>query len=623
MKETYDQVKKELNEKIVKFDKTNIKLEEIFSKLIEFPITNNFVYYILSLLKLINNKEIKNYDIENIQSLYDYFIKNYNIKNKMNDFFNEIESIDFIKLSFNNLYNKLFFEYIYNELSSSKNNIQFKITPPQLIDANATTGVSIKLKNINIVSETDKNSTTCNYFLSIFFKIIQDNNIKINDILIYDKLQNTLDTFKELFNNNLKEINDIFNKLNKDKNSKELNDILKEYNKKNFIQDFQFSLQNSYGDYLKKIKEIFTKFSTYNKYLKKNLKDRYYNIILDIFNNLEKINTEYLNNLNKDNLNKDNYDKIFNYLISTCENQIYYISSLLNSISEFKKSNNCFDFINILNDNLSTKYEIQNNVIYHITDNVVFEEPVNIEVMSVSFNNNNYIIDNIQVLKIENTEVDDIEFIKNNMNAILIKNNILNIIALKILKDCNINFEEIENNTKDIDEQNSLKNVFEKIKNVSDFKNINSMSLYENNIILNLLDIKINNNKILHTPIEDKNFYYCSLNKTLYSAENGSPGVEDLLKIHEYLSLNIKNDKINLYKNIFAIKRSGDYLQIDYCKKNNYIFVTVDAMSAAFCFIDNCEFIGPFGPYGLFIKKQENSNKYCYTDDKYNLIYNE
>ena len=90
----------------------------------------------------------------------------------------------------------------------------------------------------------------------------------------------------------------------------------------------------------------------------------------------------------------------------------------------------------------------------------------------------------------------------------------------------------------------------------------------------------------------------------------------------EYLFLNIQNDKINLYKNIFAIKRSGDYLQIDYCKKNNYIFVTTDAMSASFCFIDNCEFIGPFGPYGLFIKKQENSEKYCHDNDKYNLLYN-
>ena len=117
------------------------------------------------------------------------------------------------------------------------------------------------------------------------------------------------------------------------------------------------------------------------------------------------------------------------------------------------------------------------------------------------------------------------------------------------------------------------------------------------------------------------------LNKTLYSFENGSPGVEDLVKIHKYILQNIikKEDKEkqtnNLYKNIFAIKRSGDYLQIDFCKKNNYTFITTDAMSAAFCFIENCQFIGPFGPYGMFIKKQENLDKYCYSDYKYSLLY--
>jgi hypothetical protein len=519
-------------------------------------------------------------------------------------------------------------------LSNSNNNIQFKITPPQLIDANATTGISIKLKNINIVSKTDKESTTCNYFFNIFFNIIKDNNIKIDDILFYDILQEILDKFKISFDMNLKIINSKYNDFKKEKenenekekekekkekeNEKEKKENEKEKEIESFFKNFLFNLYLSYDKYLSKITNLFNKFFyMYNKKLKNILNERYYNIIYDNIRKIEEIDNKHLYNMNK-----DNYDKIFNYIISICENQINYTSSLSNSISDFKNSNKCFNSVNILNDNLSTKYEIQNNVMYHIMDNMVYDEPVNIEVMSVSFNNNNYIINNIQVLKIENTEVDDIEFIKNNMNPILIKNNILNIIGSKILKDCNINFEEIENNTKDTNEQNNLKNVFEIIKNISDFKNINSMSLYENNIILNLLDININNEKILHKPIEDKNFYYCSLNKTLYSAENGSPGVEDLLKIHEYLFLNIQNDKINLYKNIFAIKRSGDYLQIDYCKKNNYIFVTTDAMSASFCFIDNCEFIGPFGPYGLFIKKQENSEKYCHDNDKYNLLYN-
>ena len=154
-------------------------MQQKFLLLIELPVYNEFIYCILSLLKILNNDNIEDYDIENNIKLNKDITPYLNTKNKLtkyikekiNKYYNEIESTEFIKLSYNNLYNKLFLEYIFLKLSSSNNNIQFKITPPQLIDANATTGISIKLKNINIVSETDKNSTTCNYFLSIFFKI--------------------------------------------------------------------------------------------------------------------------------------------------------------------------------------------------------------------------------------------------------------------------------------------------------------------------------------------------------------------------------------------------------------------------------------------------------------------
>jgi hypothetical protein len=169
--------------------------------------------------------------------------------------------------------------------------------------------------------------------------------------------------------------------------------------------------------------------------------------------------------------------------------------------------------------------------------------------------------------------------------------------------------------------------------------------------------------------IGKKKFYYCKSNYTLYSLENGGPGVKDLLNIHNFFYKNEENKiiekhvqenyidfektfehifnvkkkytkeqkinmiitnlgfqkdtilqnnikileekKVNIYSNIFAIKRSGDYLQIYYCKKNNYIFVSTDQMSASFCFLENCEFIGPFGDSGLFIKKKSNEKLYC------------
>ncbi len=108
--------------------------------------------------------------------------------------------------------------------------------------------------------------------------------------------------------------------------------------------------------------------------------------------------------------------------------------------------------------------------------------------------------------------------------------------------------------------------------------------------------------------MNNKYFYHCEKNKTLYSIENGGPGINDLMEISNYfISLDSQNT-INIYNNIFTIKRAGDYLQIDYCKKNNYIFISNDKMSASFCFLENCEFIGPFGDSGIFIQKKSETN---------------
>ena len=102
--------------------------------------------------------------------------------------------------------------------------------------------------------------------------------------------------------------------------------------------------------------------------------------------------------------------------------------------------------------------------------------------------------------------------------------------------------------------------------------------------------------------------YYCGKNKTLYCYDTG-PGVADLAEFYKnYLKYQVHQnvDKKDILQNIFDIKRYGDYSQIAYCKKNKYIYVSNDRMSASFSFIEDSEFIGPFKSFGLFLKKEEN-----------------
>jgi hypothetical protein len=144
---------------------------------------------------------------------------------------------------------------------------------------------------------------------------------------------------------------------------------------------------------------------------------------------------------------------------------------------------------------------------------------------------------------------------------------------------------------------------------LNDINYISQMKDNENNNFLSWLLKKKHPKITLIKLLKDKEFYYSINNKTLYSLENGLPGVKDLYTISSILKTYTNdNDMMN---NIFTIKRAGDYLQIDYCEKNNYIFISNDSMSASFCYLKNCEFIGPFGHYGLFIKKETNNDKYC------------
>lgn len=665
--------------------KLNIKsIDDIFNKFLELPVYSNFIMNVTSLIKLINNDINFNiYDVENITKLIEPLrniiidiinkpvskkSKNIQIiisndiykyiENEFNSYYNELVSVDFIKLSYNNLYNKLFLQYIYNTLSSENNNIQFKITPPQLIDANATTGISIKLKNVNIISKTDTDSKPCNYLLYNFLKFIKTNEIKYNQTSLINEMIRTFNiyykSFNKIYNDMNTSLNENINKiLNNYKNNiisklsiDEINEILNEINKlKNIITDnINDSKTIFYNTDEMKIKEKMRQKKKEEKKEKRNINnitDVFYETV-NVLNDFILIYKEYIYEIIyyiKNNYNiKIDINHIKNKLIADCKlyssnEKIYTVNQLselykkllyiikydvefmnnLLSIIIYHNRNKCFEDINILSDNINTLYNIEKYFMYHIIDNKVQTEQIDIEIMNLSFDNKNYLIKNIKVLKIDNNETDDIEYINKNLNVILRKNNMLNIMASLILKDLQSLINISNKNILKVYDENNIDNI------------INMINKEDNNII-NLMNIYENNKNILIKPIDDKEFYYSTLNYTLYSLENGSPGVKDLLTIHESIVKFYDNESLiflnNLYKNIFAIKRSGDYLQIDYCKKNNYIFISTDAMSASFCFIENCEFIGPFGPYGLFIKKKINDKQYCYRNEYDRMLYN-
>lgn len=118
--------------------------------------------------------------------------------------------------------------------------------------------------------------------------------------------------------------------------------------------------------------------------------------------------------------------------------------------------------------------------------------------------------------------------------------------------------------------------------------------------------INVFNELELNKIFENSNIHSYSLIFAYFELISKIEGrINSKIKSDNYYLTFIEYYREILLYNIFTIKRAGDYLQIDYCKKNNYIFISNDKMSASFCFLENCNFIGPFGDCGIFIKNSD------------------
>jgi hypothetical protein len=461
----------------------------------------------------LNKKKSKKSKIDSSDVLIDKFEKfiNDNINNIIKELYN-----DLFKYNIEDIKNIDFIEFIQDKLST--HNIKFKITPPQLLDSNSTTGKSVNIKSISLSTEIDKEGKYC-------------------------------------------KDNELYNKLERLK-------LTKLFVEKLYLFIEQLNQYINTNELLKNNILIYNQTEFYN-FLKNN------NIQLDknIVNSIELI--EEVQQKSPENISKF-VKKIIENLIEKYD------------FRNFLHIDECI--VNVLNDQVSLVYSEYNTQIYSVED-IKHERFKTIKVSQVDLKiyNLNY---PIQKIKVVNFNID--KTIKQHLGNIY-EYVMLNELALVIIKD----IEGINTNNHNLTiETNFIINNYKKKINNANYIHI----LKSKNTIVQILN--------------NKYFYYCEQNKTLYSIENGGPGINDLMEISNYfMSLNSQNT-INIYNNIFTIKRAGDYLQIDYCKKNNYIFISNDKMSASFCFLENCDFIGPFGDCGIFIQKKYQQDLGTNIDEK-------
>ena len=527
-------LKSNINDKINEIKKEiNENKKEINEKINESVINYDILRYLKKYFKIVNDENIKYLLSENVEneiavkllvSLYttkdikeykkvDGFYKlyqninnevineipieyNYNIENLIDYTLKELHENDFNLPCYNKIDNELTL-YIYNNFFE-ETNVNFMIIPPQILDANVTTGKSISIKKETISSQIDENGIFCRpnqllNFLSNF------------DINLYNQFNINFGVFIDEFVKYIK---------------------LKKINAKTNI----------------------SKLFIY----KKNLDV----ILLELYNKISGIpNKEYVN-LIKELMNFE-VNNIVNMNVN--ELNIYEKSFKKNYYNEisFNKNDNSSCNIDVLGDKI-INYIYKDKTIY-VNEKYETSHICNIVVLEMI--DLNYPIQKIKVLNIRDREDINLEILN------VIQNNEL----AKIISD-DIKYDFLEK-------------MIDKYRTQSKKNYIN---------ILNKKELK----NFLIKPLS-KDFYYCEKNKTLYCLETG-PGVEDLTELYKYfINKNISENYI--LKNIFTIKRAGDYLQIYYCTKNDYIFISNDRMSATFCFIENCKYIGQIGNIGVFI----------------------
>jgi len=538
--------------------------------------------------------------IENeISSNFEEILKMYKMKKKKNrqnkdtnDFI--IENINYIYKQLENEY-KLDYEDIYKDEILSRIQYQtiandtgakFKIIPPQIFDANTSTGKHISIRNKNLEEAMDSAEKFC--LIDRYKKnldLYKQNNIDI--IKLADTFDNILKKLLVLLQNMKKYINNAYYGKYIDNTDLVyiINSFIIEYPDKReegikLIKNYMIFMDNLYN---------FIILYNINKEILYKTNDRLSSFMIFIKENVDKIKEymKYIEQIIEHPKDKDilyNFNTISELLgYGKISRMLLYSEILKNELKLYKdaelsqKFNECD--INIVSSNIKSSFTETNSLYEYKIEGENEKMKVISNIYEIKINTNlNYPIKNVKVFNINKEEIKEITEI-----------NITNEIASIIIKDLDINYEN--NVFYNFLKQNMNKNIFTQYIEIKGKKRTK---------------INIKEKYIIHNNFTNKNTYYCYQNKTLYCYDTG-PGVADLsmfykkcLETYPYL-----NEK-DILQNIFDIKRYGDYSQIAYCKSNKYIYVSNDRMSASFSFIEGSEFIGPFKSCGLFLKNIEN-----------------
>jgi hypothetical protein len=601
-----------------------------------------------------------------ICDIFKNILKNSEILNKITNsdvrpYDNDEKFKILLKQTFNNVYENIKKLYeldieedtkqiLIDQFVENDGKISLKIISPQIFDANSTTGSKITSKDLDVYSKLDNNGFYCNInhfdqndisILNNYKSIISEINLNRNNLIplvtLIDeneisktnlKIYKIIEDIKILFNELKTSLLDKEYKLyiqNKEINEKDEKDEINIYNipPKEVDKMIKEKIKSIYNIYehinnitklLDFIFEYIYKINDKNNILKelielkKLIKDNEINKKIDHFISIleepENIEVQPIYNFDEYTSSK-NYNNIKNILefINSIDNKfnLNSINNIVNNLNNYNINNinkrvinNITNVINYVNVFLSSyNYINKDSCCLNILDNKVciyqnneykYKHNFRGQIVNYDFDVLNIDINNI------NDEVN--EYYKINKVCVLNLKDKENILEYKVYKD----------NRKQFNEDIILILQYYISETISNENNIELSGSFKK------LTKKQQEIIIDSSLVYIGQFVYSSKYKILYCLNTG-PGVSDLVYIYSQLvNTNDSNEIKNYFlENILTIKRIGDYSQIDYCKKNNYIYVSNDIMSSSFSYIIGSKFIGSLSNFGIFIK---NNNEY-------------
>ena len=566
---------------------SNIDNSEKINDILSVKLDNDDKSNFEKTLKLFMSKKKKN---RQFKDKNDYIIEH------LNYIYKQLE--DSYKIDYEAIYKDEIMSRIQYEAISNDTGAKFKIIPPQIFDANTSTGKHITIRKKNIEDAFDSSDKFCKidkYRQNL--ELYKKNNIDIIKLIegfsiLFKKLSEILINMKKFIDENI----DI---------DKQYNDLI--YNVIYIIKlkpekrEEGAILIKNYVIFINHLYNVIRSYSVNEKIFDK-INDTVTGFIKFTVKNVDKIK-EYINLIGKliriehfvENIhyNRELFDFMSNSELlgyGKINKVLLYSEILEKELKLYKDSESMSIFnecdINMIGSNIKSNFtECESLYSYSIKDEN--NKKVNCNVYEIVIKTNlDYPIEKVKVFNINKEEIKGI------LTETIISNEIANIILKDILKDRN---EDYKNNIFYIFlEKNMNKNIFTQYIETIKGRTKTNVNISEKYSIYN--DITNKN----HT-------YYCSQNKTLYCYDTG-PGVADLSLFYKnYLEKFPDSNEQDILNNIFDIKRYGDYSQIAYCKSNRYIYVSNDRMSASFSFIEGSDFIGPFKSYGLFLKNKDTT----------------